>query len=481
MQESLPIMCTNNKYIYNKYINRGIYVRCGKCDACLQEKANARVQRIRNSISASTLPMFVTLTYDRFSVPYVLKSDLLNGNNEVNIYRDCSPRYVRTTSDYCTKLRKNIGTMPIDVLYLDSDFYDSQSRYNIVSCPALNGLHKDAIGLAYYPDLQNFFKRFKQNLSRHYEQDPKKVIFYACSELGETTYRPHFHLLLFAPQGSFAAYKSAIIESWPFADRDRTADYIEVARDAASYCASYVNCASDFPKLLKSVPFRPKHSASKGFGTFLACFGLEEILQKADKGMLTYNVKRTVGGVPVVDTLPLPKYVISRFFPKLKGYSRFTSDSLAVLLRQPSRLLHYGWPSDSRCTEEDIRTWKVRINNSFKRYKENCNKTSFEDYIIDYLRVWRCYFSTCMRLWYENSDKIPIQENYDNFNEYLNGYVCSDNLDLCLPDSSEFRVINPNEYTSRVDKTLNLKSLYQKKVKTKKVLNICMDKLGHFV
>ena len=56
-------MCEHSKYVHNKYIHKSILVSCGKCSACLQQKANARAQRIRNH-NDGRLCLFLTLTYD---------------------------------------------------------------------------------------------------------------------------------------------------------------------------------------------------------------------------------------------------------------------------------------------------------------------------------------------------------------------------------------------------------------------------------
>ena len=44
-------MCTNQKRVFNKYTKRWMYVNCGHCPACLQQKASYRVQRIKNNDS----------------------------------------------------------------------------------------------------------------------------------------------------------------------------------------------------------------------------------------------------------------------------------------------------------------------------------------------------------------------------------------------------------------------------------------------
>ena len=56
-------MCTNSRFIWNPYARKKILVKCGKCDACKQEKALARSTRIRNNVTSGTIALFITLTY----------------------------------------------------------------------------------------------------------------------------------------------------------------------------------------------------------------------------------------------------------------------------------------------------------------------------------------------------------------------------------------------------------------------------------
>ena len=57
-------MCTHCRRVYNPYSQSVVLVNCGHCKECLQDKADARANRIRNSIPADHLNLFVTLTYD---------------------------------------------------------------------------------------------------------------------------------------------------------------------------------------------------------------------------------------------------------------------------------------------------------------------------------------------------------------------------------------------------------------------------------
>ena len=86
-------MCTRQKYIYNKYLHKSILVKCGKCEACQQEKAAHRASRIRNNCSFGLVPLFITLTYTNDYVPYLTFSELDSVSNCFGVHRSKTHRY----------------------------------------------------------------------------------------------------------------------------------------------------------------------------------------------------------------------------------------------------------------------------------------------------------------------------------------------------------------------------------------------------
>ena len=69
-------MCTHQRFVVNKYTKTSFLAKCGKCKACLQEKAYKRSYRIKCEQSPDKIALFVTLTYDRCSCPFVYQFDL---------------------------------------------------------------------------------------------------------------------------------------------------------------------------------------------------------------------------------------------------------------------------------------------------------------------------------------------------------------------------------------------------------------------
>ena len=241
-------MCQRKRYIKNIY-GKEILVKCGHCPACLQEKAIARTNKIKNTYGECFVPLFVTLTYKNDFLPYIDLSELLDVNNfyntRINIYRDNSvflymdngqlmQRVVHKKEILSSFLTPKVKCTDIDCFVSAKGFDD----FNHISVP-------------YYKDFQDFIKRLKINLLRNYEI-PNDFRFFCVNELGPVTMRSHFHVVIFADKETFvfAKWKDAIIKSWLFSDLSEWPKSVQIAKDVSSYIASYVNCSPYNPEII---------------------------------------------------------------------------------------------------------------------------------------------------------------------------------------------------------------------------------------
>ena len=471
-------MCRNTHWIYNKFIRRSILVDCGKCPTCLQKKAVHRVNRIRNNYADGQLVVFVTLTYRNECVPYVFRKDFQNGLPYIKVHRNSSCRYNRVGrgSSYRQALSFCYRRVVLDEFYfreyfeqLDSDYVDYLSDLRDLKD------YPGRIGVCYYPDLQDFYKRLRQNLKRHYNYDG---IFttYNCSEYGGKTQRPHFHLLLFIDPKDWEIFRSAIDESWPFNDKRRCPLYIDVARDAASYVSSYVNCSSSLSKVLQTPCFRQKHSYSKGFGLALVSFSLAQIRSKIVSGDLSYYSRKVVDGKSIVSSFPIPEYVINRYYPKFKGYSRIAPDTLFKYIYKPETISELRLSLDY--SPDDERSIFVALTNAFSRWQSETGLSRY-DYALEYCRVWSIHSSTVLRGSFDLvRDVFDWYSYYDNASDYVSGLVRSWSLDgLAMLERSNYQ-INPNDCKHRVMLQNRLEPLFNKLCKQKNVTNVCMAESG---
>lgn len=482
-------MCTNCRYIYNHYSRRKVLVKCGKCDSCKQEKACKRSNRIRNNFSFGTIALFVTLTYTNDFVPYVNRGELDAARLSLSVYRKCTGRYVYSLKNGLSFKKERSISIVDDVPLFDFDKYTHNHLYK-----SLRGLSDDCIGVCYYPDIQNFFKRLRQILIRHYNYE-KSFSYFCCSELGGYSYRPHFHALIFLPSVDEKIFRSAICEAWPYADRRRTAKFIEVARNAASYVSSYVNSNFDLLPLMQNDYFRPKHSQSKNFGVVLDCFKLSEILRKIDSGDLVYYREAKFDGVNTSLALPIPLYVLYRYFPICKGFGWLSSCQLRSILLCPEsisdylgdysyigRLDHssvcYTFPVcvhnviDNplyRFSPHETYSLYVRLENCFQRFHTETGLSRY-DYAHYYLRCYTVYKSMILKMSFEDI-------NYDDFTDfYENALDVHFDPDIAPTLSNLHNLcLNPNDRSDVVVSTIHYKSLYHRLTKQKDVTNYCLS------
>lgn len=463
-------MCTHKKYITNRYTGDRLLVNCGRCKSCLQEKANRSRNRIRAALPDGFQFLFVCLSYKDEFIPYVLKSDLNNESlDEIPLYRDFRIRSFKGRNI----IRRNNGDQSIltNISVEDSD----SNRQSISFTPNMwkkgRGYHTERMALIYYKDVQDFFKRLRQNLYRRFGDNAPSLRMFTTSEYGETHSRPHFHTLIGTEQENIEFVRQAIFDSWLFADRTDLERNTTIARDAAAYVASYVNCGARISEGLGRLS-KPKHSCSKNFGVELPSFRLDKILANADRGTMCYSRATKINGCPAVLDVPIPKYVINRFFPKFKGLCRLAPDSLELFLRFPEKyFLQHKHEGITNYDDKDHNdTWAnyVRVRNSFNKYHSLTGRNIY-DYAIDYKRVWNCYKNTLYRMQFDDLE-TPMLEKYDNINDLMNFSVHNGSL-LALAWQEDNLVTDPNKFKRTKQLSDYYSQLYDKKCKTSKINN----------
>lgn len=490
-------MCTHKKKIFNRYAGQYFWVNCGCCPACLQEKANRRATRIRNHAQTNGLiGVFVTLTYDNDCIPYIYKSDVKLGE-KVNVYRDCETRIVnsgRTSNGFDTKLKRYYGTKIVDTKDLvfkspnilqrfNPDSFDSSKLPSLRINNKVTDETRNKCSVALYSDFQKFYKRLHINYERKFNKKLESS-FYACTEYGETYRRAHIHAVLFCKPEEFTEFCSCVRSSWSYCSDDFLD--IEIARNCASYVASYVNCGSKFPRLLKEF-FRPKCAYSRNFGLDNRMFQLDAILEKILAGDMRYNAKRTMDGILQSVLLPIPHYVLQRWFPKCKGYSRLSPHDAMQVVLYPTRTLS-SRKEELGLSSADIRQYATRLTNCYERFRRFCISkgkdygTGFSDlYAFFHYRSWCAYYSTLIKSSHESVSPYNYESDYyfyDNVEDIYNGVVSH-----CLGDAPPMdkRYYTPNDFPSNRILTDSLTELYNMKLKQAKTTNLIMTQMGYVV
>lgn len=508
-------MCINMQWVRNKYSQQKILVKCGKCPACQQEKANRRKRRILNNSSKGTIALFITLTYAPNYLPYIEREDIPylkseNGFFKVPVYRDYRfrkyrgvPRPVHYDSDL--KSIQEYVEIPEDKFSYSMFSFMKDAR----------GSRRGKVGVALYKDVQTFLKRLRINLERNYPNElNKNFSYYICTEYGPTTDRPHIHGLLFVQSDTKVKemFKSAITESWPYGCFDRTGKSIQESTDAAGYVSSYVNQSNSRVSSLQGTRLSQKHSYSQGFGCMLDVFRLSSILQKIDSRDLRYRITKVVDKIPVHVNVPIPQYVINRYFPKFKGYSILGNDEISRLLFSPVELsklvrqrcierglIHHVdgpiYSQNFRWDNDDVYKWSVRLHNLRQLFKKELG-WSDSDFInlypTYYVRCWTLYYSTCfVDMHREITTLDDYKDFYDNYEDIYEkvDFDTGQLLSFDTPAHSDLYDIfsitdvelNPNRRRSVVHTSSRLFEEYHRRDKYRKVMNSIMSEQGQFV
>ena len=473
-----------------------MYVKCGKCKACLQEKANKRTARIRNhEQTTGRVCLFITLTYDNRFIPYIRPSELSN-SLFYNIYRDNGVRYKRKGHHYAT-VPCRIDCEPISSMIElrtseQKELFSSSWNNMLDYLPNLRKLNfktrqyeylEDKVGICYYKDFQDFYKRFEIIFKREYGYRPSRS-YAVCSEYGETYCRPHFHMLLFCQYDEIAKIKGCIFKAWPFTGNNRKRLDIQIARNAASYVSQYINCGIDFPTFLR-LWFKPKFVTSQSFGHDNIYYHLDSIVSMFQKNDWSYPCTRMLDGQTFVQNVPLPRYVLSSWFPQIKGYARLYPNVLFKVADCPQHLGRYA--EAAHLGDDEIHQYGVRLRNARERYiqywlgrcgDEDDTEYGRSDYAYQYANIWNSYLSFLQRWTYENYDISDGWQNfYENIGDVLDTHrIRSDVADLPLPNCKVER--HPDNQPWNVRQSQKMSELFDKKKKQAKVSNLALVTSG---
>lgn len=476
-------MCTHGRFVTNRYTHQEFWCKCGHCKSCLQEKAASRSSRIRAEYDGKSSVYFLTLTYDRMSVPYFYESDLINirkrGFGTLNVYRDHSIKWSVNKQKYIKKYEKVI----LKQLPLTNQYVSDEMAYTFRHLTKQPG----KVGVCYFPDVQNFEKRFRERLRR--AGFTQRLKFFNVTEYGGRTLRPHAHILLWSPSGNDQILHEAFIASWPFGRRVRAQESFQLVKDdPAGYVSSYVNGGDNLCEFLTR-NFKSKHSASKLFGHGRSCFTFPAVKEKIESGCLNYTLSRIVQGVPAVIDLPIPKYVINRWFPLVKGYSRLASsqiyDYISTGLRN-NRLYAASREYDVNhvktqinYTNEDLHKIQIRLFNAYQNSRKYFDETdkdfTFSDYAILYEKAWRVYKSTCYK-YFVLDDSVNDFYKYDNI--CLLSPLKQSLLHKELSDGKCQFIVDNNKKPHYVNRTIKMTSMYDKYCKQKDVTNYVLCEHG---
>lgn len=259
--------------------------RCGKCSDCQDVKSKKYTSMIERASSEFKYCYFFTLTYNERCVPKVLltRESYFDGITEADIQlgegtpqdfiKSSEMLVARSITKRPTKNKKRpfkpvpeynsiLFKIPFKS-FNDENFQEFYKKSKVYSKYATQS-EIDYYNSNYIlrvlrkKDVQNFLKKLRFNISTCDDLvGDTSISYFFVGEYGPTTFRPHYHgLLFFNNESLLTKIKELLIQSWKFG----RVEYPGLARDCGSCCryvASYCNSYAYLPDYLSFANVKP--------------------------------------------------------------------------------------------------------------------------------------------------------------------------------------------------------------------------------
>lgn len=357
LQNKLVTRCQHPRTVINKYTHEPVVVSCGSCPSCVLRRSGIQTNLLTTYSAQFRYVYFVTLTYAPQFLP-TLEVEIVEACTDdiadvsvvpdINNLDPCDPnRYL-----FGFRSVPRSASIKLKNSTVERTFKDPEVKFSYPMKPKefLSILEKvkhyipNRIPYICNRDLDLFLKRL-----RSYYPD-EKLRYYAVSEYGPTSYRPHWHLLLFSNSDRFSkTVLENVSKAWSYGRCDAS-----LSRGfAAPYVASYVNSFVALPSFFTEMPkvLRPKSFHSIGFtesNIFPRKVRIAEIDKAADTCLNGVRVERDGYFRTIKPSWP---YIL-RLFPRFSESFRKSPSDLYQLLSAtfsaPERVIRSGF-SDLSC------------------------------------------------------------------------------------------------------------------------------------
>lgn len=393
---------------------KDIYVPCGKCDGCRLHKANEWSMRVGNEIECNPFSIFFSLTYSNKFLPRLLYDPdkrVMFSDHVQNIRFD-GTKVVRRKDDLVLSLKKFIPARNLQGNYLPY-----ASKRDIILWLKL--IRKNLIE-------NGFTNRFDVS------GKPLPLFrYFIISEYGPTTYRPHFHGLIFPSNEEISAFilERCIFPCWQMCDEDRVQPYVHYCDSGArGYVTQYLTMSADLPAVYKCykelAPFRlSSKSPSIGSTSFVA----KEVFQNVSQRIMVYSKQIARLGVKAI--LSYPSYYGNSLFPKCFRYGVSSSQRIQFVYGCLLRATYKGGYPYFVCSSWFRALLHPLDYAAAKAAYKFCYDVRGLDYFLYTLDMYYYLRSmSVLRKWYEEQQTIDLAKRpydflllYDNLNEFVFG------------------------------------------------------------
>jgi len=351
LQNKLVTRCQHPRTVVNKYTHESVVVSCGRCPSCILRRSGIQTNLLTTYSAQYRYVYFVTLTYAPKFLPTLEVSVVETCTDDiadVSVVPNINDLDAGDPNTYLFGFRSvpRSSSVKLKSSTVERTFKDPQIRFSYPMKPKdllsilskINHNVPNRIPYVCNRDLDLFLKRL-----RSYYPD-EKLRYYAVSEYGPISFRPHWHLLLFSDSDRFSqTILENVSKAWSYGRCDAS-----LSRGfAAPYVASYVNSFVALPDFYTQMPkvVRPKSFHSIGFtesNLFPRKVRIAEIDEVADKCLDGVRVERDGYFRTIKPTWP---YLL-RLFPRFSDAVRKSPSSIYQLLfaafTAPERVIRSG-------------------------------------------------------------------------------------------------------------------------------------------
>lgn len=351
LQNKLVTRCQHPRTVVNKYTHEPVVVACGACPSCVLRRSGIQTNLLTTYSAQFRYVYFVTLTYAPQFLPTLEVSVIETCTDDIadvpcvpdinNLDADDPNTYLFGFRSVPRSSSVKLKSSTVRRTFKDPEIrfsYPMKSKELLSILGKINHNVPNRIPYVCNRDLDLFLKRL-----RSYYPD-EKIRYYAVSEYGPTSFRPHWHLLLFSDSERFSqTVLENVSKAWFYGRCDAS-----LSRGfAAPYVASYVNSFVALPDFYTQMPkvVRPKSFHSIGFtesNLFPRKVRIAEIDGVIDKCLDGVRVERNGYFRTIKPTWP---YLL-RLFPRFSDPIRKSSSSIYQLLSAaftaPARVIRSG-------------------------------------------------------------------------------------------------------------------------------------------
>lgn len=386
LQNKLVTCCQHPRTVVNKYTHEPVVVSCGRCPSCLLRRSAIQTNLLTTYSAQFRYVYFVTLTYAPCFLPTLEVSVVETCTDDiadVPCVPDINDLDAGDLNTYLFGFRSvpRSASVKLKNSTVERVFKDPEIRFTYPMKPKellsilgkVNHNVPNRIPYVCNRDLDLFLKRL-----RSYYPD-EKLRYYAVSEYGPTSFRPHWHLLLFSNSERFSqTVCENVSKAWSYGRCDAS-----LSRGfAAPYVASYLNSFVSLPDFYTQMPkvVRPKSFHSIGFtesNLFPRKVRIAEVDEVTDKCLNGVSVERNGEFHTIKPTWP---YLL-RLFPRFSNSIRKSPSSIYQLLyaafTAPERVIRSGC-ADIGCDPfgEDSKQSILSFCKQYLNYVDNYGKSN---------------------------------------------------------------------------------------------------------